>query len=488
MRFSLVLLGFACAAAGAGPALAQSAPPASSQAIDLEGQGVALNMSLSAAQPDRPQVGGKARLTGQLDQLQTHVELGTETGQPTPAQGASDASGWWNTTSYGAGATWTLSGAAKVELGARNSTRVEFTASDPVFGDAGQHFAQHRASGVSAAATLTPAPPLDFTLGADLSTELQQTASIAGSGAETRDQVQTEQRQVSAALAFRPLSVLSLEAGGRIRSTTLAWAAGRAAAYADLDPNATLQLKPWSGGALALTLDRATSSLTQGQFLGYGQNGPEALFPLVQPSREWRYGATVTQTAGPLDLSASLVQARVQTFAYLAPSGASGARVGVGVGDRREIQTRLAAPLPLFGWTPFSIEAQATWRDSAVEDPLTGALGRASGERPYDASLSLSHGIGASMRWGVTAKASGPQTNLGPTELASLSSVAGVGGFVQVQTRPVTFRLSLDNLVGGERSERDVIYDGLRDLNVVDHVTALHTVDRGFHISLIRPL
>ncbi len=88
----------------------------------------------------------------------------------------------------------------------------------------------------------------------------------------------------------------------------------------------------------------------------------------------------------------------------------------------------------------------------------------------------------------MTAKAVGPQVNLGPTEVANLSSTAGLGGFVQYQTRPVTLRLSLDNLVGGERSERDVIYDGLRDLNMVDHSTALRTVDRGFHISLIRPL
>jgi hypothetical protein len=42
--------------------------------------------------------------------------------------------------------------------------------------------------------------------------------------------------------------------------------------------------------------------------------------------------------------------------------------------------------------------------------------------------------------------------------------------------------------VGGERSERDVIYDGLRDTGMVDHTTALRTIDRGFHISLIRPL
>jgi hypothetical protein len=483
MRFSVILLGVASAALGCGSAWAQSG-----QAIDLEGQGLALNMSLSAAEPDHPQVGGQAKLVGQLDQLQTRLELGTQTGQPAPGASTADSSGWWNSTSAGVGATWTPFNSAKVELGAQNATRVEFTASDPVFGDAGQHYAQHSTSGVTAAATLTPIAPLDLKLGANLSTELEQTAAIAGSGAETRDQVQTVQRQMSAGLAWKPLSAISLEAGGRVQATSLLWAAGHAAAFADLDPDAKLSVTPWSGGSFDLTLDRTTSPLSQEQFLGYGLGGPEAVFSEIQPSREWRYGAAVTQKAGPLDLSASLIQARVQTFAYLAPAGALAARVGMGEGDRREVQTRLAAPLPLFGWTPFDLEAQATWRDSAVQDPLTGVLGRMSGERPYDASFSMSHAIGADLRWGVTAKAAGPQVNLGPTEVANLSSTAGFGGFVQYQARPVTVRLSLDNLLGGDRSERDVIYGGLRDMGVVDHTTALRTVDRGFHLSLIRPL
>ena len=295
MRFSFILLGVASAALGAGPALAQ-------QAIDLEGQGLALNMSLSASQPDHPKAGGQARLTGQLDQLETHLELGSETGQAAAGAGPADNSGWWNSTSYGVGATWTPFNAAKVEVGARNATRVEFTAADPVFGDAGQHYAQHSTSGLTAAATLTPIAPLDLKLGANLSSELEQTAAIAGSGAETHDQVQTEQRQMTAGLAWKPLYAVSLEAGGKVQSTSLSWAAGRAAAYADVDPDARLSLKLRSGGSLNLTLDRTTSPLSQGQFLGYGQGGPEAVLPEIQPSREWRYRAAGTKpvSSGPV--------------------------------------------------------------------------------------------------------------------------------------------------------------------------------------------
>lgn len=483
MRFSLVLIGVAIAGARLGPAWAQ-AP----QAVDLEGRGLALNMSLSASKPDSPQAGGQASLTTQIDQLQTRLELGLQTGQPATAQNGADASGWWNSTSAKAGATWTPFSAARFELGAEDSTRVEFTASDPVFGDAGQHYAWRRRSAATAATTLSPVTPLDLTFGAGLSSDLEESAAVTGSGAETRDQVQTLQRQMTAGLTWKPLPLLSLEAGGKVQATSLTWSAGHAAALADLDPDARLSLSPWSGGSLRLSLDRFTAPLSQDQFLGYGQGGPEAVLSVVQPSREWRYGAAVAQKAGPVELNASLLQARVQTFAYVAPTAVGGARVGVGEGARREIQAGLAAPVPLFGWTPFTLEARATWRESAVQDPLTGALGRLSGERPYDASLSLSHAVGADMRWGVTARAAGPQVNLGANEVASLSSTAGLGGFLQYQTRPVTFRLSLDNILGGERSERDVLYSGLRDANGVDHTAESRVVDRGIHLSLIRPL
>ncbi len=290
-------------------------------------------MSLSASQPDRPQAGGQAKLTGQLDQLQTHVELGVQTGQPAPDQNAVDNSGWWNTTSAGVGATWTPFSAARLEFGAQNATRVDFTASDPVFGDAGQHYAQHRTTGANAAATLTPLAALDLTFGANVTTELEQTAAIAGSGAETEDQVLTEQRQMSATLAWKPRSAISLEAGGKVQATSLAWAGARADTAAGFDPNAKLSLAPWSGGSLSLTLDRTTTPLSQAQFLGYGQGSPEALPAQVQPSREWRYGAAVTQKAGPLDLSASLKGARPN-------------RVGRGAAMRVCNSRRSPSPMP----------------------------------------------------------------------------------------------------------------------------------------------
>ena len=478
-RFFNIWLGFAAAIATTGPVLAQ----------DLAGDGVNLAMRLSASAPDQalasaPDVSSQADLTGQLPGLETKVELGMKVGQAAPGVGAPDP-GWWNSTAAGVNAAWTPFSAAKFEFGAQNATRVQYSASDPVFSDGTQHYAESRQSGLSAGATLTPLPPVDVTVNARLSSNVQQDAWIGGTGGQTSDLTQSDIRQLSARLAFTPLSMIKLEAGGQLQSMALSWSGGRAATYAALDPSAGLSATPWAGGSLRLSLDRATAPLSIDQFIGFGQ-GAVAL-EAVQPNREWRYSAALTQKAGPLDLKASVLQARVETFAYLS-APATAARMGSGMGDRSEVSAGMAAPVPVPGLQPFKLEAEATFRASAVQDPLTGMIGRMSGERPYDASLSLSQAVGKDLRWGVSAKASGPQTNLGPTETASLSSTAGLGGFLQYSARPVTVRLSLDNLLGGERAEHDVYYAGARDLSEIDHAGDTRIVDRAIHISLIRPL
>lgn len=481
MHFRIVLLAVLAAAASTGPVLAQ----------DIAGDGVDLAMRLSASAPTQaltaaPDVSSQADLTGQLPGLETKVQLGMKLGQAAPAVGEPDP-GWWNSTAAGVNTAWTPFAGAKFEFGAQNATRVQYSSADPIFSDGAEHYAESRQSGVNAAATFTPLPPVDVTVDARLWSNVQQDAWIGASGAQTGDLTENDTRQLSAKLAFAPLSMIKLDAGGQVQSMALTWSGGRAATYAALDPSAHLSATPWAGGSLQLSLNRATVPLSIDQFIGYGQ-GAVAL-AAVQPNREWRYSAALTQKAGPLDLKASVLEAKVETFAYLAASSpAAAGRMGFGAGDRSEVSAGMAAPLPVPGLEPFKLDAEATFRASAVQDPLTGAVGRMSGERPYDASLSLSQAIGKQMSWGMTAKAIGPQTNLGPSETASLSSTAGLGGFLQYQGRPVTVRLSLDNLLGGERAERDVYYAGARDLSEIDRSGETRVVDRGVHVSLIRPL
>jgi hypothetical protein len=480
MRARLAVLALAAASA-AGLAYA---PRASAQTtMDLQGERADLAVRLTAASAGQPEASGQAVLTGNLDTLQTRLQLGLKTGPQT--ESGPDA-GWWNSTEAKAGAVWTPWSIARIELGAQDMTRMQFSATDPIYTDGARHYAESRQSGVDAAATLTPVSPVDLKVAASVSTQLQHSLDITGSGAQTGDLVQNDARRLSATLSWKPWSAVRLEAGGRMESDALAWSAGRVATQPQIDPSASLSINPWTGASWRLSLDRTATPLTAEQFIGYA--GDTVSMAAAAPNREWRYGAAFAQKAGPLDLSASVLQAHVQSYAYLAAMGPYAARVGFGEGDRSEVSAGLAAPLPLPWLAPFTLKATGVWRASTVQDPLTGVIGRLSGERPYDASLTLSQSFGAFMRWGMTAKASGAQRTFGASEIASLSSSAGLGGFLQYRTRPVTLQLTLDNILGGERDERDMFFAGARDLNVVDHLDQSRVIDRAVHISLIRPL
>jgi hypothetical protein len=65
---------------------------------------------------------------------------------------------------------------------------------------------------------------------------------------------------------------------------------------------------------------------------------------------------------------------------------------------------------------------------------------------------------------------------------------AGLGGFVEYRPGPVAFQLRLDNLVGGDLTERDVYFAGSRDANMIDRIDETRSSNRVFMLSLIRPL
>jgi hypothetical protein len=487
MRFSFVLIGVAAAAMTAAPASAQTS--GGPTAVDLQGQGVDLAVRLNTAAPDKPEVSSQAELKTQLDHLETRVQLGLKTGVNTDASAIPD--GWWNQGAADVGATWTPTPMAKVEVGARNSQRVDYTATDPVFTDAGQRYVASRQSGADAAATFTPVSPLSVKVGAAVTATSTQTSAYDGAGALTTDLLATDAQRLFTQAQWKPVPMISFDGGGKVESTGVLWSGVRAGSYASFDPSAGTTVTPWMGASWRFSVDRAIQPLTSDQFLGYGQSSlSTALTPglVIQPNREWRYQASLTQKAGPVDLSASLLQAKVQSYAYMAPAQGLGARTGEGDGDRSEVNAGLSAPLPLPGLSPFTLKASGAWRASAVQDPVTGIIGRASGESPYDAKLSLSQAIGSgAMSWGVTASATGAARSYMASQITSLGPTAGLGGFFAFKG-PVTLQLQLDNVLGGERDQRDIYYNGPRDLSVIDRTDFARVVDRGVRISLIRPL
>jgi hypothetical protein len=475
-----------------GAVLASAA--AHAQTVGLHSDGVDLNMQVSTATPQV--VSSQADLTTQLQGLQTHIQLGLETGSTVSGSlaGAPLAgSGWWNSGKLDLGAVWAPTALAKVEVSARDSVRLEYDPTDPVWADASQRYNQSRQSEARASATFTPVSPLNLQVGAAASGSTVQDSSISGAGSVSSDLLQTQAQQMFAALQWKPLGLISLEGGGKLESTGVYWSGARAGSFASLDPRLGAVITPWSGAALRFTLERAAAPLATDQFVGYAPNGQsvagQAVGLTLQPNREWRYQASVEQKAGAVDLTASVLHAYLQNYAYLAPYGADPGRIDMGAGERSEVQAGLAAPVSLFGVLPLTMKASGAWRTSQVGDPLTGALGRLSGESPYDASLSLTQAAADwNMRWGMTAMAAGPARSYLASQVASRSATAGLGGFFEYHPGGLTLQLQLDNILGGDRAEHDVYYAGPRDLNVIDRIDDSHAVDRAVRLSLIRPL
>ena len=477
MRHSLTLLAFAASVAIT-PGLARA-------------DGVDLATKVTAPAPQA--VASQTDLTTQVSGLQTHIQLGMQTGAAPAGALSSSSAGWWDSGSANVSAVWSPTTLARVEVAAQNSVKLQVDPADPAFIDGGEHYVQTRQSAARAAVTLTPAAPLDVKLGAAATDNQVHDTALTGPGVVASDVLQTQAQQMFGQVRFKPLAAVAFDGGGKLESTGVYWAGARAGSFALLDPSVGATVKPWTGASWRFSLDRAATPLSPDQFVGYAAVGAVGAVPatamLLQPNREWRYQAVLQQKAGAVDLTASVTEARLETYAYVAPWGSNAGRVDVGSGDRSEVQAGLAAPISLFGLAPLTFKASGVWRASEVQDPLSGVIGRLSGEHPYDASLSLSQALGQTgMRWGMTAQAVGAARSYLATQVTTVSATAGLGGFLEYRPGPIALHLQLDNLLGGDRDQRDVYYAGPRDLNVIDHSDALRTTDRAIRLSLVTAL
>jgi hypothetical protein len=459
------------------------------QTVALHGEGLDLSMQVKGG--DDRSVSSQADLTGRLSTLQTRVQVGMQSGSAASAGAPAYGTGWWNSGKVGVAATWAPTSLAKIDLSAQDSLRLQVSTADPIWTDAAQRYNTSRQSQAQASATFTPVSPLNLQVGAATSGSTVLDSARTGAGQSYSDLLQTQAQQIFTRVQWKPLNRISLEGGGRVESTGVYWAGARAGSFAMVNPSAGATLTPWTGAAWRLSVEGAAAPLSTDQFIGYGAGvaTPAGAGLMLQPNREWRWRAALQQKAGSIDLTASVLHARLQTYNYVAPSPGDAGRVDMGVGQRSEVQAAVAAPIPFYGVLPITLRASGAWRASRAADPLTGVVGRLSGEAPYDASLSLTQTAKAwNMRWGMTALASGPARTYLASQVSSRSASAGLGGFFEYRPGPVTLQLHLDNLLGGDRDQREVYYAGTRDLNVVDRIDQVRASDRAIRFSLIRPL
>jgi hypothetical protein len=465
--------------------------------LQLQGEGVDLAVRTTVTNPGAPAVGSQINLTTQIENLHAQAQVGFDAGQKVVDESwlwipsAPLEAGRWDSRQLSLGATWTPSPQAKVELSANSQARTERDRADPIWTAWSAQSLRSRQSVARVALTLTPWAPLNLQVGGQSTDGAVDAATVSSASAPTSDLLRTQGQQVFTAVTWRPLPKLSLEGGGKAETLDVSWegAGARTGSYAYVEPRLAGTLTPWAGASWRLGVERAVAPLNTAQYLAYAQAAELASGPMFGPDQEWRYEASLQQRlAGDIDLSARIMRARLQNVTDLGPVGALQAPIDIGRGERSQIEANVAAPLHMFGWPALTLKAKAAWRDSQVIDPFSGQPRRISGETPYDAEVTLAGVAGPAMRWGVTARSGGSAMIYQMSQVTSYSPVGGVGGFLEYNPGPISVRLNLDNLLGGERTTRDIYYSGARDRGVVDRVDESRTSDRAIRLLFSKPL
>ena len=464
-----------------GVALAASAPAA---AFDLGGRPVDLAVSPIASAPDSTTtvVGSQADLTTSLDNLETRLHFGLETGPKTSEW----ERGRWDGNKLAFGAVWTPSDRAKLELNANSQNRRDVDLITPADVTDARREVFTQDSQARAAATLALYTPLSLTVGGDASTRGVRTDL---SDDPAVDRLWTRSREVFSTLTWHVSPMLQLQSGARLHTLGVDWvgAGDGTGDYTFVEPEISGALTPWNGAAWRLGLARVVSPLNTDQFIDYAKTVQPGSHVAFAPDQAWRYQASFSQKLKAASVSATITQSRLQAVTDYGPTLGGEAPMDIGGGSRREFEGVFSTPVKLFGITGTTLRARTSFRDSEVRDPFTGQTRRASGEAPYDAQVSLSQQA-AGMRWGVTAQATGAAHIYQMSQVVTRSANTGLGAFVEYDPGPVRVRLNLDNVVGGERLEQTVYYAGSRAYGQPSSFDQTRTAERAIGLTLTRPL
>lgn len=303
--------------------------------------------------------------------------------------------------------------------------------------------------------------------------------SVTGRVASLDDQVQaraddaarmslhTRDGSVDGAVHWAVAPALSLDAGARLSTTTVAWRQGAAAEedYMAVQPRASATLSPAPGASWRVAVEHAVSPLDAGRFITLARadalSGPDRL----APDQEWRVQGEVVQAlpaAGRLRLAVTQARTGSATELVRLPGDVEGPG-SVRGGVRRQVDVALTLPLAPLGLAGFALETSGAWRDSQVQDPLTGGFRRASGEAPYEGRVALAQSLPVhNLRWGLDARTVGVQSWYGLQQVSTAAADQTLGAFVEYRPRAFTLRLQVDNLAGGERRWQDALYAGDR--------------------------
>ena len=302
-------------------------------------------------------------------------------------------------------------------------------------------------------------------------------------------QMRTGETTGDASLQWSPTRLLRLEADDRLGygEASLRQSGVTDQGYAVVEPQVGAVLTPWRGAQWRLSFGHAVSPLDLGAFATVAESlqrtADGGTAAALQPNQEWRTQARFSQALpGAGSLGLTLTSAQLDSTQELTRNidgtDVAGSITG---GQRRQLDLALAMPLGMGG---LSLKTDASARDSAILDPVTGTERRLSGEAPYDASLTLTQDVAPlDLRWGVQAAAQGQQIYYTPEEASTAAQARTFGMFVEYHPQPFALRLQVDGLSGAERDITDVYYDDTRESDRIARID--HRLDGGPAVSLV---
>jgi hypothetical protein len=444
-------------------------------------QAVDLNLTTGAEAPD-----GRAKLSGgavisarPAPDLQAQVGLTLAAGdQPGSViwPGASVATNRaWRDVGVNVQADWTADPRASLKLQLAGGVKSQPIA-PAALGEAGGVENDRTESRAGLVATLKPLDAVSLNVTASVNSADDQLDGAVPGESASRMLIRTRDGAVDSGLHWAVTPKLALDAGARLATTSVAWRENASAAeqYVAVQPRVAATVTPLPGVQWRVGLEHAVSPLDAAKFVTLARAddtlaGPDRL----TPDQEWRLQGEWTQAlpdAGKLRVA--LTQARVESATELVrlPGDVEGPG-SVRGGDRRQLDLALSLPLKPLGLRSLARETSGVWRTSQVQDPLTGAMRRASGEAPYETRVAIAQTLPLKgLKWGLDTRSVGAQSYYGLQQVSEADADQTFGAFVEYRPSDLVLRLQLDNLAGGERRWQDVTYTGDRDLGAPSSV------------------
>lgn len=316
------------------------------------------------------------------------------------------------------------------------------------------------------AATVSPLSGMTLTLGAAGSGKLTRDAT-AGSKTGPNSAVETDDREVFASLAWKPLSWLGLEADAREKTDAIAWRAqnatsiksGEAQSFA---PKLTMQMS-FAGAEWQASVERASAGYDAGAFVAYASRATKTEAVRVKPDGAWTYRAEVKRPLGPAAITASYTAARAGSVTEYGFSAAKAqVPVSTALMARDAVDVALSMPLRAFGLDDARVEGRAAWRDSQVRDPLSQTPRRASGETPASLTVKLEQGLPAEgVRLGIEGVLNQGYLTYQTKQITEVTGGGRLGAYLAYAPGDYELRLDMDGLIATSENI-DYLYQGSR--------------------------